>query len=244
MDIFLELHSNLPREGPGNNDSTAKALSFVPKLPQNPRILDIGCGPGMQTLTLAKLTGGQVIAVDNHQPYLDVLQQRAESESLSNHIETHNCSMFSLDFEHDSFDLIWSEGAIYIIGFQEGLRSWHSFLKPGGILAVTELSWLVKNPPNEPLQFWNQEYPNMKNIEENISIIQDSGYNYIHSFTLPESAWWDNYYLPLQERISLLQAKYQDDAEAQGILQLEQREIELYRNYSHCYGYVFYIMQK
>ncbi|MDJ0737360.1 MAG: class I SAM-dependent methyltransferase [Nostocaceae cyanobacterium] len=244
MDIFFELHSNLPREAPGNNDSTAKALSFVPKLPQNPQILDIGCGPGMQTLTLAKITGGHIIAIDNHQPYLDVLQQCAESENLSSHIETYNCSMFSLDFEHESFDLIWSEGAIYIIGFQQGLQNWYSFLKPGGTVAVTELSWLVKNPPSEPLQFWNHEYPNMKYVAENISIIQELGYTYIHSFNLPESAWWDNYYIPLEDRISLLQTKYQGDVEAQSILQLEQSEIELYRNYSHCYGYVFYIMQK
>lgn len=244
MDILFELHSNLPREAPGNNDCTAKALSFVPRLPQNPQILDIGCGTGMQTITLAKLTGGQVIAVDIHQPYLDVLQQSAESENLSSNIQTYNCSMFSLDFKNESFDLIWSEGAIYVISFPEGLQSWCKFLKPGGTLAVTELCWLVKNPPDEPLQFWNQEYPNMKHFEENISIIQDCGYTYINSFTLPESAWWDEYYIPLQERISVLKNKYQGDAEAENILESHQAEIELYRNYSRCYGYVFYIMQK
>ena len=127
MDIFFELHCDIPREAPGDNASTAKALSLVPQLPENPKILDIGCGPGMQTLVLAKITGGQITAIDNHQPFLDELKRRAEQEEVSSHIITQNCSMFSLEFELESFDLIWSEGAIYIMGFQEGLQSWRRF---------------------------------------------------------------------------------------------------------------------
>ncbi|NEO99817.1 MAG: class I SAM-dependent methyltransferase [Symploca sp. SIO2E9] len=244
MDIFFEIHCQLPREAPGNNEATAKALSLVPKLPENPIILDIGCGPGMQTLALAKITGGQIIAVDTHQPFLDELKRRAEEQNLSSQIRIQNCSMFSLNFKQESFDLIWSEGAVYIMGFQKGLQSWHRFLKPGGTLAVTELSWLVNNPPEEPLKFFRNEYPKMKHIEENISIIKQLGYSYIKNFTIPEAAWWDDYYIPLERRISLLRKKYRDDPEANNIIEEHQREIELYRNYYQCYGYVFYIMQK
>ncbi len=244
MNIFWELHSDLPREAPGDMASTAKALSLIPNLPKNPQILDIGCGPGMQTLALAKITKGQIIAIDNHQPYLDELQQRAAQENFSSHIKVQNSSMFSLDFEPESFDLIWSEGAIYIMGFQEGLQSWHRFLKTGGAIAVSELSWLVTNPPEEPLNFWKNAYPAMKNITENITILQNLGYHYINSFTLPESSWWNNYYTPLGGRLNDLQKKYQGNEEANAVLDEEQREIELYRNYSDYYGYVFYLMQK
>ena len=71
---FWEVHSNLPREGPGDNESTKKAYLMLKDLPENPRILDIGCGPGMQTIELAKLSGGQIVAVDNHQPFLEQLK--------------------------------------------------------------------------------------------------------------------------------------------------------------------------
>ncbi|NEO29128.1 MAG: class I SAM-dependent methyltransferase [Symploca sp. SIO3C6] len=244
MDIFFEIHSELPREAPGNDEATAKALSLVPKLPKNPIILDIGCGPGMQTLALARITGGQVIAVDTHQPFLDELQRRAEEQNLSSQIRTQNCSMLALDFKQDSFDLIWSEGAIYIMGFREGLQSWYRFLKPEGSVAVSELSWLVKNPPEEPLEFFKKEYPSMKHIEDNISIIKQLEYSYINSFILPEAAWWDNYYIPLERRISKLRKKYQNNPQAHNIIEEHQTEIEIYRNYYQYYGYVFYLMQK
>ena len=61
---FLTLFDGLTQQGPGSEASTKKALSLLPTLPPNPRILDVGCGPGRQTITLAKETGGKVVAVD------------------------------------------------------------------------------------------------------------------------------------------------------------------------------------
>ncbi len=244
MDFFFELHSNIPREGPGNDAATANALSMVHKLPEKPKILDLGCGPGKQTLTLAKITGGDITAVDIHQPFLDELNRRAKSENLSSYITTLNCSMSSLDLEEKTFDLIWSEGAIYIMGFSEGLQAWHRFLKSGGSLAVTDVSWFVKNPPEEIKKFFMEEYPKMKLIEETIDIIIESGWSFTGCFTLPESAWWDDYYIPLEKRIMFFREKYSSDKNILNILDESQKEIDLYRKYSNYYGYVFYIMQK
>ena len=126
LDIFFELHQDLPREGPGDNPSTRKALSFLKELPPQPLILDIGCGPGMQTIELARCTKGKIIATDTHQPFLDKLKQRAQAEGLSDKITAVNMSMFDLEFEAKSFDAIWSEGAIYIMSFEQGLRAGHA----------------------------------------------------------------------------------------------------------------------
>ncbi len=67
-EFFWVIHSGLPREGPGDNKSTRKAYRMLKDLPKNPRILDVGCGPGMQTVELAKLSGGQIVALDFHEP--------------------------------------------------------------------------------------------------------------------------------------------------------------------------------
>ncbi len=242
MEIFFEIHHDLLREAPGSDACTVRALAMVPPLPKDPHILDIGCGPGAHTLVLATQTGGHVTAIDTHQPYLDELKRRAQAQGLSDRTTPRNVSMFALDFEDASFDLIWSEGAVYIMGFREGLAAWHRFLKPGGTLAVTELTWLVDDPPDAPRRFWQAAYPAIKHVEENVAILQEAGYTSLGHFPLPESAWWDNYYTPIEHRIAALRQRYQNDAEALAVLDEEQREIDLYRKYADIYGYVFYIM--
>ncbi len=243
MDIFFEIHKDLPREGPGDNRSTQKALALMQNLPYHPQILDIGCGPGLQTLELARRTTGKIVAVDTHQPFLDTLQQRAQAAGLSERISLENASMFALTYQPNSFDALWSEGAIYIIGFEKGLREWRPLLKPGGYVAVTEISWLKPNPPQEVLSYWMADYPDMQSIDANLSRLRAAGYREIDHFTLPTSSWWDDYYTPIQARLPMLRQKYQGDAEAKEILNATEKEIAMYQKYSEWYGYVFYVMQ-
>jgi len=243
MNIFYEIHKDIPREGPGDNESTRKAFSKLTDLPKRVNILDIGCGPGMQTVELAKLIDGQIIALDAHEPFLKDLNSVAVEAGVSEKIETVKGTMFSLDFKEESFDLIWSEGAIFIIGFKEGLDYWKRYVKKGGYVVVSELSWISDNPPEEAVQFWNKDYPAMKSREENIKDIKDLGYKLIDDFVIPDSAWMDNYYLPVEKRVSMLKEIYKDDEEAQSQLEGNLLEIDMFRKYSEYYGYVFYIMQ-
>jgi ubiquinone/menaquinone biosynthesis C-methylase UbiE len=244
MDIFFELHQDLPREGPGDNPSTRKALALLADLPPQPLILDIGCGPGMQTVELARCTKGKIIAIDTHQPFLEKLKQRAQAEGVSDKITAVNMSMFALDFEAKSFDAIWSEGAIYIMGFEQGLQACQPLLKPGGYVAVTELTWLRPNPPAEADNFWKENYPGMQSVQGNLDSVRAASYREIAHFVLPTSSWWEPYYTPQAARIAMLRDKYQDDDEAIQLLNESQKEIDLYRQYSDWYGYVFYVMQK
>lgn len=244
MDIFWEIHSNLPREGPGDSESTARAYAAIKNLPPQPKILDIGCGPGMQTLDLARLSQGEIIAIDFHQPFLDELIRRAKEAGLEEHIQTRKLSMFEMDFTPEQFDLVWSEGAIYILGFARGFETCRPLLKPGGYMAVTEASWFRPNPPQEALDFWKAAYPEMGTIDENIQMLEQQGYKLVAHFHLPDSSWWENYYNPLAERIAMLRKKYAKHTEAQKLLDEEYAEIELFRIYSSYYGYEFYIAQK
>ena len=241
--VFWEVHSDLPREGPGDNESTRKAYLMLKDLPEHPRILNIGCGPGMQTIELAKLSSGRVVALDNHEPFLEDLKWRAEEEGLNEKINAVNGDMFNLNFENNSFDLIWCEGAIYIIGFEKGLREWRNLLTDKGYLVVSELPWLRPNPPEEVRRFMEEVYPAIKTIEENLEIARKCGYRIVSYFILPEKSWWTNYYTPLEAKIASLKTKYRDDEEAMNVLASHELEIEMYRKYSEYYGYVFYIMQ-
>lgn len=56
-DAFFALHHGLPRQGPGSDTTTRHLLSLAGPLPERPRVLDLGCGPGRSALLLAAEAG-------------------------------------------------------------------------------------------------------------------------------------------------------------------------------------------
>jgi SAM-dependent methyltransferase len=243
MGIFRELTQGLPRQAPGSSEATLRALGLALGLPERPRILDVGCGPGAQTIELARATGGWIVAVDIRQRFLDELIEHANAAGVLPQVTTVKASMLEMDFADESFDLIWSEGAIYISGFATGLAAWRRFLKPGGWIAVSELSWLEPDPPAEAAAFWARNYPAMGSIERNCQIVKDAGYVDADGFVVSEKDWW-NYYGPAEKRVEELREKYARDVAAIATLDEAQREHDLYRAHHDSYGYVFYVMRK
>ena len=242
LDLFWEIHSGNPREGPGEFQSTKRAFDMLKDLPSSPKILDIGCGPGMQTIDLGRLADGMIIAVDNHPQFLNDLKREAQQNGLADRIIPHLGDMCDLHFEAGTFDAIWSEGSIYIIGSEKGFQQWRLLLKDKGYLVASELTWLKAEAPGEVREYFAKEYPGMQDIEGNLRIIQSVGYRNIDHFVLPGSAWWC-YYSPVEEKLSRLRRKYAGHPEALGVLEDHQREIDIFRRYSEYYGFVFYIAQ-
>lgn len=251
--FFYEIFdASLPRHGPGDDESTRKALTDL--LSARPewtdasamrdlRILDLGCGAGPQTIQLAKLTGARIVAVDNHQRFLDEMMRRADAAGVADLIEPRRQDMNKLDYEDASFDLIWSEGAIFVMGFRDGLATCHRLLVPGGLMALTELTWFNPEPPEECKRFFDEAYSPMTDIPTNLEYAKQAGFRVIDHFRLPESSWTDNYLGPLGKRLRLLRETYQGDADKADLMDLIQAEIDIYRKYSSSYGYVFYLLQ-
>jgi serine/threonine-protein kinase HipA len=240
-EAFFRLFETLPRQGPGSDACTREALRRLPALPRSPRVLDLGCGSGRSTLVLADALRTEVIAVDNHRPFLEQLRTSAQERGLQDLIEIRCADMAAPGVPAGSIDLLWSEGAVYLLGFEAGLRLWRSLLKPNGCLAASECSWLVAEPPAEAAAFFRAGYPGMGGIAENIGRARGAGFDLIDHFTLPPAAWWDEYYTPLQERMARLAPA--GDAELAAVIDETRREIELYRRHGPSYGYVFYLLR-
>jgi SAM-dependent methyltransferase len=238
-----ELHYKLVRERPGRIDYARKAFKMLPKL-DSPEILDIGCGPGEPTIELAKMSGGHVTGIDIKHSDLDELERKAKEQNLSERIKVLNMSMTNMNFPDQTFDIIWSEGSIFVIGFKRGLREWKRFIKPDGFLVVHDMCWINPNPPQEIQTHWKGMYPGITTVENSLEIVSKCGYKIIGHFPLPESAWWDIYFGPLEERVDKLRLKYKDDSHAKSIFDKEQREIDLYKKYQRWYGSAYFIMQK
>lgn len=239
------VHQDLPREGPGNRASTARALAAVGALPTDPEVLDVACGPGMQTLDLAELLpGARIQAVDAHAPFVTEVRARAEAAGVSDRVVATVGDMRALDFDPGRFDLIWCEGAAYIMGVADALAAWRPLLKPGGAIAFTDAVWLTDTPPQTLAEWWTSEYPEMGDVDADLRKLTDASYAVADHFVLPMEAWWDDYYKPMEARLASLRVSYEADAAALAVLEEHQREIDYYRRWSDHYGYLFVIARR
>ena len=243
MGYFYELFGGLPRGGPGDDASTRRAWRMMTGVPAAPEMLDVGCGPGRPTLELARLSKGRITALDNHQPFLDLLDREAARSGLSERIRAVNKSMFEMDFPPESFDVIWSEGALFIIGIEKGLGDCRPLLKNGGHLAMTEAVRLKPDLPEPVRELW-EEYPALTTIEANLEIIRKAGYRSIGHFLLPDRAWTDEFYDPMEKRIAELRKTHAGNDGALAVFAKCQNEIDIFRAYSGFYGYAFFVMKK
>lgn len=241
--LFYEIFEALPRQGPGDEISTQKAFQKLSELPQHPEILDVGCGVGKQTLVLAKLTSGKITALDNHPPFIEALKRNLSEASYPDRIKCVVGDMAAMDFKDASFDLIWSEGSVFIMGFENALRSWKKFLRPKGYLVVSDLVWFKPDAPQEVKDFFAKVDPNIKYYEDIYPLIDSTGYKLIDYFPLPDESWRMNYYTPLEKVIAEKKIKYRGDQSNQALFDRLQLEMDMYKKYCAYYGYGFYIMQ-
>lgn len=199
-----------------------QAFRVLPPL-DKPHILDIGCGSGVPTMELARLSGGQVIGLDIDSSLLDILDKKIKKAGLSDRVTPLKCSMFEMDFPTESFDIIWAEGSIAQIGFSAGLQGWRPFLKPGGFLVV---------------------HDEEGNLQKKMNQVSIQGYDLLHSFILDEKTWWDEYFTPLERQIRETRAKQSVDPKVAALLDNDRREIEMVRQNPKRTRSVYFIMKK
>lgn len=244
FNLICEYFSNVERQGPGSPEATLKALSFIEGLTDKSHIADLGCGTGGQTMTLAKNAPGQITGLDLFPDFIHIFNRDAEQLDLYDRVKGIVGSMDDLPFEKESLDLIWSEGAIAGIGFEKGLNHWYDFLKKDGYFALTYESWFTDERPAEIEKFWLDAVPEMNTISYNISVMQKAGYRLIAAFTLPETCWTENYFVPCSKIQEAFLKEYAGNQMAEELIANQRHEAALYDKYKAFYGYVFYIGKK
>lgn len=241
--IFFELYESIPRQGPGNRASTARALALCRDLPAAPVILDLGCGTGGQTLYLAELTRGNIVAVDSHAPSIERLHASIVTHELSGRVSLVVGDMGELKLPPASFDLVWSEGALYNIGIEKALCVCQRLLRPGGYLAFTDAVWRKDNPPPEVKASFDLDYPAMGTVSDILSIVEKSSLALMGHFTLPKKSWWEDFYTPMETRIGELRHKYENDVEILAVLNRLAEEPAMHRKHSGSYAYEFFVLR-
>ena len=197
---------------------TRKALRMLPQL-DKPRILDIGCGSGVPTMELARLTNGEIIGLDINQGLLDVFAGKVKKAGVSDRVKAIKCSIFDMKFPKESFDIIWAEGSISVIGFKRGLQEWKRLLKPNGFMVV---------------------HDEKGNVTRKLEQISSCEYELLGYFILDEGTWWAEYFTPLEKLVCKTRTKYADEPKVLEALQNAQLEIDMFkknpeRNSSVCF---------
>jgi SAM-dependent methyltransferase len=242
-DILRELHGELSRGSPARLGFTRQAFQMLPKV-DGPEILDVGCGQGGPTLELARLSGGQVTGLDIDQAALDALARRAGEERLSDRLQVVLGSMRNMESADESFDVICSEGSMWILGFERALGEWRRLVRPCGFLVVHKMAWLRPDPPSEIRSCWQLAYPGIRTVAEYVEQVPEHGYDLVGHFVLPEDFWWADYCARMLARLGELRKKYAEHQAAQKVLDQEQRAADLYQKHTKWYGSMFLVMQR
>ncbi|MCE5299919.1 MAG: methyltransferase domain-containing protein [Spirochaetia bacterium] len=240
---FYELFGKLERQGPGDTASTLHAYMLM-RLPDSPDVLDLGCGTGSQTMALAANTSAVIKAIDSRKPFIDELNKKIQTAGLRHRATAETGDFTELGEKPGFYDAVWSEGAVFSIGFEKGITYWKQFIKPGGYAAVSDVAWLTDDRPAELEKFWRAEYPPIATPAQNLQVISRCGYTAVDAFVLPSYSWTLNYYRPMAVWLKWMKDKYAGVKEAQEVVSMYEREIAMYAKYSKFYGYVFYVMKK
>jgi SAM-dependent methyltransferase len=244
FELICEYFSTLKRQGPGSPEITAKALGFIDNLTARSHVADIGCGTGGQTMVLAQHTPASITGIDLFPAFVDLFNANARSLNIHERVKGRVGSMDHLPFQDEELDVIWSEGAIYNIGFERGLKEWRRFLKTGGYVAVSEISWFTEERPAEIEAFWQDAYAEIDTIPNKLARVQKAGYIPAAAFILPENCWTEHFYVPQVEAQDVFLSKYKGNHTAEDLVANQRHEARLYAKYSKYYGYVFYIGKK
>lgn len=242
--LIAEFFEGLDRQGPGGDEQTLGALSFMrDQLPANCAIADLGCGTGRATATIASALDCHITAIDLLPQMIEGLKTRIAERQLQSKITPRLGSMADLTFADESLDVIWSEGAIYNIGFERGLGEWRRYLKTGGLVAVTDCCWLSDRRPADT-KWFTDNFTEIDTVANKLAILQHAGYEPVAAFVLPRHCWTTNYYEPMAVRLEEFERLYADNQSAAMLCHQLRTEIDYYNRLGDLYGYLFFVGRK
>jgi len=245
IQALIHIHRTLPRKGPGADQATNDIFDFcAPFLGKNPLMADMGCGNGYGSFKLIDRFGGTVRAIDFAKPFLQELEAQRENHPCSGQIQPIQGDMLDPVLIAGSYDLIWSEGAIAIVGVANALKAWHPFVKSAGLLVYSEACWRVKHPEPEAVAYYNTHYTDLTDRQGHINRAEDIGYKVLHTLDLPSMAWWGNYYAPLKERVEELATTVEPGSALAMVVASFEEQTRMFERFCHQYGYTFFVLQK
>jgi len=262
ISVVIEFFRQMERQGPGSDEVTLRAFSIIEErikedgsIPETIyRIADMGCGTGGQSMTLARKPSVHVTAFDIFPGMIETLNRRVVERGLQERVRGVVASMDNIPSEEipsgnladcqRGFDIIWSEGSIYHIGFENGLKLWREYLRDGGYVAVSEMVWLTQERPLEFEKYLSDNVPEISLPSVKMGLIESAGYTPVASFLLPWSCWSETYLRPMETFFDKFLDSQNHSDGAVEFVKRQREEIFMFEKYREYFGYIFFIARK
>lgn len=262
ISVVIEFFRQMERQGPGSDEVTLRAFSIIEErikedgsIPETIyRIADMGCGTGGQSMTLARKPSVHVTAFDIFPGMIETLNRRVVERGLQERVRGVVASMDNIPSEEipsgnladcqRGFDIIWSEGSIYHIGFENGLKLWREYLRDGGYVAVSEIVWLTQERPPEFEKYLSDNVPEISLPSVKMGLIESAGYTPVASFLLPWSCWSETYLRPTETLFDKFLDSQNHSDGAVEFVKRQREEIFMFEKYREYFGYIFFIARK
>jgi len=201
---------------------TRKAFETIPVI-EKPSILDLGCGTGVPTLEMARLTEGKIIAVDTDRECVDWLKEKIKRQNYQDRISVIRKSVLRIDIPEDSFDIILAEGLFNVIGFEKALSRFVKLLKPNGYFMI---------------------HDDFRYRAKKQKIIEKYKLLLVKSFVLDETVWWNEYCSCLQKKIEEFAKEWGKRVNTNRLFRREKTELEMYRKNPESWRSVYLVLKK
>ena len=243
-ELLSILLGRLDRQSFGSESETAKVIKTLGLNDStNYKIANLACGTGATTLQLAKHVQGTILGVDLSPKLLDRLIKRSSAKSLKATIDVTSDKYNGLPIAPGTLDVLWSQDRGRETDFIPMIQYWHSLLKPGGMLVLTELIWTTSNPDNEVVDYWSSRYQDISTLEARLEELEATGFDVLNGDLLPDSCYEEHFYTPLTNEFESFMDEYPIPA-AIGLVGQFKQEIRMYHKFKGHYGHAVLIATK
>jgi len=237
--MVTDLKTNYTSPAGGEFTRVAARVSGV-----NPAstVLDMGCGYGEASATIAAEFRCRVTAVDNNPENIELAKALCMERKIGHLVTFESKDLLACDFAENKFDLVLAEGGIFsFISRREGLRLAKAWLQDNGWLAFSDLILLSEKVPEDVRSVFEDEKYHYESEGSYRALVAEAGFE-VQLMSLVPPSGWDNYYGHMARRLEDSKGVFADRRVKLGF----HREIDVfYRLEGFRYiGYLFCMARK
>lgn len=153
-------------------------LASLTALGPGKRLLDAGCGRGASTIHLATTTGCEAVGLTLESDGVERGQQLAEATGVGDRVQFVQDDILRMDTLAGDFDVVLIECVLSTLERKpESLRQLYRITKPGGYIALTDVTVATELPPELQGSIGAALcMADARDLDEYMSLVEEAGF--------------------------------------------------------------------